>query len=47
MIQDAKDLDDLAKLNLTQEEVEGYLVFFANNFITPLSTIFEEALYEK
>ena len=47
MIQDIQDLDNLVKLGLTKEEIEGYLNFFAVNFATPLATIFEELEYEK
>jgi len=42
MIQDKNDLDDLIKIGLTQEDVEGYLDFFADNIVKPLTTVFED-----
>lgn len=47
MIQDNKDLDDLANIGLTRKDIEGYLDFFAINIIKPLSTIFEGMDNEK
>lgn len=41
MIQDMNDLDDLNKIGLTNEDIEGYLDFFAVNIVKPLSTVFE------
>jgi hypothetical protein len=47
MIQDMKDLDDLVKIGLTKEDVEGYLDFFADNIVKPLTTVFEGTQHEK
>ena len=47
MIQDMNDLNDLAKLGLTNEDIEGYLYFFATNIVNPLTTVFEDSAYEK
>jgi hypothetical protein len=47
MIQDLNDLDDLKKIGLTQEEIEGYMDFFAINYVNPLSTVFNGAINEK
>ena len=41
MIQDINDLDDLAKIGLTREDIEGYLDFFADNIVKPLTTVLE------
>ena len=47
MIQDMKDLEDLTKIGLTNEDIEGYLDFFAANIVKPLTTVFEGVDYEK
>ena len=47
MIQDMKDLDDLAKIGLTNEDIEGYLDFFAANIVKSLTTVLEGVEYEK
>jgi hypothetical protein len=47
MIQDMKDLEDLTKIGLTNEDIEGYLDFFAANIVKPLTTVLEDAEYEK
>ena len=47
MIQDMNDLDDLVKLGLTNEDIEGYLYFFAANIVNPLTTVFEGSAHEK
>lgn len=47
MLQDTEDLKALKKLMLTDIEIEGYLIFFADNTIKPFSTIFERPLDEK
>ena len=47
MIQDINDLDDLANIGLTREDIEGYLDFFAINIVKPLSTVFEGIEHEK
>ena len=47
MLQDMQDLDALVKLELTKEEIEGYLDFFAVNFVTPLTTVLQGFEYEK
>jgi len=41
MIQDMTDLNDLRGLGLTNDDIEGYLDFFAINIVIPLTTIFE------
>jgi len=40
MIRDINDLNDLSYFGLNDEELEGYLEFFAPNIVTPLSTVF-------
>ena len=47
MIQDMKDLDDLDKIGLTKEDIEGYLDFFASNIVKSLTTVFEGTNHEK
>jgi len=47
MIQDMKDLEDLIEIGLTNEDIEGYLDFFAANIVKPLTTVFEGVDYEK
>jgi hypothetical protein len=47
MIQDMKDLDDLSRIGLTKEDIEGYLDFFAANIVKPLTTVFEGVEHEK
>lgn len=47
MLQDQKDLEDLVSLGLTNEEIEGYLEFFATNFINSQATILQDIEYEK
>lgn len=47
MVQNIQDLDDLAKIGLTNEDIEGYLDFFAVNIVKPLTTVFEGQKYEK
>lgn len=39
MIQDMKDLEDLMEIGLTREDIEGYLDFFADNIVKPLTTV--------
>lgn len=47
MIQDINDLNDLTNLGLTNDDIEGYLCFFAANIVSPLTTVFEDSAYEK
>ena len=47
MIQDICDLDALTELSLTKDEIEGYLEFFAANFVFPLTTVLRGFDYEE
>lgn len=39
-LQERQDIEDLkVRYNLTNEEIEGYIEFFAENQVAPLSTI--------
>ena len=42
MIQNLQDLRDLDRMDLTKEEIEGYLEFFASNIVKPFTTVFED-----